>query len=89
MKVLKFYADWCGPCKAQASLFEKASFEVESINVDKEENESLVEKFGIKGLPTSVLVDDEGKEITRFVGLTMLSKIKTAINQYQNETNRK
>ena len=89
MKVLKFYADWCGPCKAQASLFEKASFEVESINVDKEENENLVEKFGIKGLPTSVLVDDEGKEITRFVGLTVLSKFEAAITKYKNETNRK
>lgn len=89
MKVLKFYANWCGPCKAQASLFKKASFEVESIDVDDEKNEHLVEKFGIRGLPTSVLVDSEGNEITRFVGLTMLSKIETAINQYQNETNRK
>ena len=40
MKVIKFYADWCGPCKTYAPVFDKVvkelNVEYENINVDKD-----------------------------------------------------
>ncbi len=37
MKVLKFYADWCGPCKALTEVIKKAgdkvTIPVENVNI--------------------------------------------------------
>lgn len=74
MKILKFYADWCGPCKALSALIEKENIEVTNINVDSvlQEDIDLVNKYDIRNLPTLLKVDEEGNVISKEVG--MLSK---------------
>jgi thioredoxin 1 len=75
MKLLKFYADWCGPCKQQSKLLNDFPIEVQSINI--EEEEELTEKYNVKNLPTLILLDDNNNELTRFYGLTQPDKIIT------------
>lgn len=71
MKLLKFFADWCGPCKA----LEKTLGNIEHENIDIELNEELTSKYGIRSIPTLVLVDDEGKEMRRLTGAVTLDEI--------------
>jgi thioredoxin 1 len=70
MKVLKFYADWCGPCKAQTKIIEQAGdkikTKIEEVNIDA--NIFLSTQFNIRSVPTMVLVDDDEKEIKRITG---------------------
>ena len=68
MKVLKFYADWCGPCKAMSATLETMDNlpEIENINID-EDNQTPM-KFGVRGVPTMVMVDATDTEIKRLVG---------------------
>lgn len=70
MKVLKFYAEWCGPCKGLSMTIknagDKVTIPIEEVNID--ENLMMSQDFQIRSVPTMVLVDKEEKEIKRVVG---------------------
>ena len=85
MKLLKFSATWCGPCKMQATEFKEnpLDIEVEEINIDTNENE-LISKYNVRSIPTMVLVDDEGNELSRWIGFTKSDIIKECIDVHNN-----
>lgn len=70
MKIIDFYADWCGPCKVMKptldSLNEKG-YTVEKVNVD--ENRELAAEYGIRNIPTLIFVDDNGQYLDKMVGV--------------------
>lgn len=74
-KLLVFKAPWCGPCKVLEPLVDEVSIEtglyVEKINVD--ENQKLAMKYGIRTVPTLILVD--GDEQKKLHGLQTKSKL--------------
>lgn len=83
MILIKFWAEWCGPCKQQGKLLEELDeIKVESIDIEDEENQEMVDLYRVQSLPTLVLVNDEGYEVKRFIGLTPVNKIKEAIKEY-------
>jgi thioredoxin 1 len=68
MQLLKFYATWCGPCKALSKTMEDLEFPFEVIPVDIEENMELAVKYGVRGVPALILVDEKGEPVVRAVG---------------------
>jgi thioredoxin 1 len=80
MKVLKFSADWCNPCQTLAKTLESMDLNVEIESVDIDAEPSRVAKFGIRGVPTMVLVDDNGKELSRSVGVMSSKEILEWLN---------
>lgn len=77
MKVLKFYADWCGPCKSLSKTIEnhyKGDVPVEEVDIDK--NTEMATKYGIRNIPTCILVDDSGTEIKRKSGAMMIDQFE-------------
>ena len=77
MKALKFEASWCQPCKMLTKIMEDAADQI-TVQVDKidiDENMELAKQYGIRGVPTLVLVDDEGKEIKRQSGVMMEAQL--------------
>ena len=53
--MVDFYATWCESCKAMMPILEKIVAENENIKiakVDIDENRGLVEKYGLKSIPT-------------------------------------
>ena len=76
IKVLRFTASWCGPCKALAPIVEtvKGHIPVDVIDIDEEVNVVLATKFGVRGVPTLVMLDDD-KEVKRLVGMTSKDKL--------------
>ena len=71
MKVLKFYAEWCGPCKGLTMVIngakDKTDIKVEEFDIDNEMMMSV--EYGVRSVPTLILVDDAGKELKRSVGM--------------------
>jgi thioredoxin 1 len=56
-----FWADWCGPCKSFAPIFEKASEdnpEMTFAKVDTEAEQELSQMAGISSIPTLMIFRD-------------------------------
>lgn len=70
MKAIKFEASWCQPCKNMSRVLdgikEQLTVPIEAVDID--ENADLAKQYGIRSVPTMVLVDDGGKELKRKVG---------------------
>ena len=80
MKLLKFEADWCGPCREMGRRLEKFNdCEVVKINVDDEENQDIVSKYGIRNIPVIILLDDDENIVKKWVGLTKIEDIQAEI----------
>ena len=77
MRLLKFWADWCKPCKKQTEILKDfKDFPVESIDVEAEENAAIVDKYGVRGLPTLILLDNDNNVKHTFTSVTTIDKIR-------------
>ena len=55
--IIDFWAEWCGPCRAYAPVFERVSEEFPDVvfaKVDTEVEQALAGSFGIRSIPTTI-----------------------------------
>lgn len=60
--VLDFYADWCGPCRVFAPVFERAAEtnpDIVFAKVDVDRNPDLAREFDVRSIPSLVAVRDD------------------------------
>ncbi|XOV88054.1 MAG: thioredoxin family protein [Pseudomonadota bacterium] len=63
--LLKFEADWCGPCQQIKPIvrdvveMHKDNVNLQTIDVDDPANMALVQAHGVRAIPTLVLIDGE------------------------------
>jgi thioredoxin 1 len=79
-KVLRFTASWCQPCKAMAKLMEDIDTNLPIEVIDIDEQPELAVDYGIRSVPTLVMVD-ENIEVRRMVGLATKEKLKNWIEE--------
>jgi thiol-disulfide isomerase/thioredoxin len=67
--VLYFTAEWCNPCQRTRPIAEDLRKDgvIDFIFVDADTEIELLEKFGIKSIPTYILLED-GREVKRMNG---------------------
>jgi thioredoxin 1 len=70
--IVDFYADWCGPCKMMAPIFEEAAKEAGEkakfgkLNVDEARETAM--KYGVMSIPTTIVFED-GKVRSQVAGV--------------------
>ena len=78
LTLLKFKADWCGPCRAMTPVVEQLDREDDRLivqEVDIDSNPQLRVDYGIRSIPAFVLIRDQ-REVGRMVGSYTLSELK-------------
>ena len=78
-----FKAEWCGHCKSFKKTWNELKNDnsnIKFVTYDSDENKSEIEKYGIQGFPTLILlVDDKSIE---YVGPRNKEAIEEFIKQY-------
>lgn len=67
-KLYRFTASWCQPCKMLAKTMEGMSLDYPIEVVDIDENQELAIQYGIRGVPTLVLTENDA-EVKRISGV--------------------
>lgn len=82
-QVIKFYANWCGPCKVYGPTFTKVRQELEGgiefleINIE-EDPDNLSGQHKVRGIPHTVVVEN-GEEVKSQSGRLSEEQLKELI----------
>ena len=83
--LVDFWAEWCGPCKQIAPALDEISTEmagrltVAKVNID--ENPNTPSKYGVRGIPTLLLVKN-GEVASMKVGAMTKGQLQEWVNEY-------
>lgn len=83
--VVDFFANWCGPCKMLAPIFEELGKEynnkVKFIKVDVDQSPDLAMRYQVASIPTVIVVKD-GEKVAGNVGFIPKEQIKTMVDAH-------
>ena len=88
IKVMRFTAPWCGPCRTYKPVYEEVSkmdkyaekfdFSV----VDIEDDEDAAVKFNVRNIPLTVLVNESGTVLSRLTGMQTKDALMKELDKY-------
>ncbi|WP_179338439.1 thioredoxin [Winogradskyella ludwigii] len=83
--LVDFFAEWCGPCKAQSPVIKELAQEVNGkvrvIKIDIDKNQAVAQRYNVRGVPTLVLFI-EGQIVWRQSGVQSKSQLLDVIKQH-------
>ena len=84
--LVDFYTEWCGPCKTMHPILKevKATLgnEISIIKIDIDKNQSITEKYRVKGVPTFILYNN-GIQVWRQSGILQKNELISLIKSYK------
>jgi thiol-disulfide isomerase/thioredoxin len=82
--LLQFSSAFCAPCRATRRILEQVSATepgIAHIEIDAEHHLDVVRRLGILRTPTTLVLDDRGREVTRATGAPTREQVHAALAQ--------
>jgi len=80
MKVIRFTASWCQPCKMLEKNLESIKTNIPIEVVDIDENTEAAMNFGIRSVPTLVMLDENYNILKKQTGVQSLKQLEEWFN---------
>lgn len=88
--LVDFWADWCGPCRVLGPILESVEKDytgrIDFLKVNSDQNQALAEAFGVRSLPTTIVLkphrDRPGAEVVaHMVGVKSADRVKAMLDR--------
>ena len=85
MHVVRFWAEWCGPCRVMSPVFKEAAQDladgVHFGEVNMDHSPELAQRYGVQSIP-AVLLFKDNKLVDRAVGARPKAQLLQFIKQH-------
>lgn len=85
--MVEFYASWCSHCKNMHPIVEEfkkmLEGELEVVQIDVDEEESLADLYTVKSIPTFILMR-KGEQLWRQSGDLSLERLEKAVKEFKS-----
>lgn len=85
VKLVDFWATWCGPCKMMAPVLEDLAVDYEGkadiLKLDVDQNQATAAKFEVMSIPTLIVFKD-GQPVDKVVGFQPKENLAQVLDKH-------
>ncbi|EGQ0321903.1 thioredoxin [Staphylococcus pseudintermedius] len=85
VKLVDFWATWCGPCKMIAPVLEDLAVDYEGkadiLKLDVDQNQATAAKFEVMSIPTLIVFKD-GQPVDKVVGFQPKENLSQVLDKH-------
>ena len=83
MHILKFKANWCGPCKVMDQVIKDSKLDIHVGDIDIDVAQNTAVEYGIRGVPTLIMLGHENEELGRKTGVMTVDQFKQWVKSFE------